>query len=123
MIITSTEPVGTGTYATKALAPNEAPQKNTIIGSFRGAGYLTPERARERFGGEVVPMIFPQDVYLTTQAREIIHYPAGRHDVPSELADHQYLKANGVTPLTAPPVRELQPMQKGEVAKTAPLEK
>jgi hypothetical protein len=123
MIITSTEPVGTGAYATKALSPNEAPAKNNIIGSFSRAGFLTPEEARTRFSGDLVPMIFPQEVYLTTQEREIIHYPAGRHDVPVELADHAYLKANGVTTLTAPPVRELQPTLAGNIAKTAPLDK
>jgi hypothetical protein len=123
MIITSTEPVGTGSYATKALSPNEAPAKNNIIGSFRRMGFLTPEQACEKFGGEVEPMIFPQDVHLTTQEREIIRYPAGRHDVPVELSGHPYLKANGVTTLSAPPVRELQPTLAGNVSKTAPLEK
>jgi hypothetical protein len=123
MIITGTEPVGTGEHATKPLSPNEAPPKSRIMGGFGRTAFLTPDQARTKFGGETVGMIFPHEVYLTTQERDIINFPAGRHEVPEELADHPYLRANGVERLTPPPVRELQPVLAGKEKKTAPLEK
>jgi hypothetical protein len=123
MIITGTEPVGTGEHATKPLAPNEAPPKSRIMGGFGRTAFLTPDQARTKFGGETVGMIFPHEVYLTTQERDIINFPAGRHEVPEELADHPYLRANGVERLIAAPVRELQPVLAGKEKKTAPLEK
>jgi hypothetical protein len=124
MIISNTEPVGTGAHGAKPLSPDQAPEKTIIIGGgVRRGAFLTPEQAVGRFSGETAEMIFPQDVNLTTQAREIIHYPAGRHAVPEELADHPYLKANGASRLIAPPVRELQSTLEGKEQKTAPLAK
>jgi hypothetical protein len=124
VIITGTEPIGVGTNAVKILAPNEAPKPRTqIIGNWARMGFLTPAMALERYSGDPVAMIFPREVYLTTQERETILYPAGRHDVPEELADHPYLRANDATRLMAAEVRELQPTQSGSAQKTAPLPK
>ena len=123
MIITGTEPVGVGEHASKPLAPNEAPKQSRIMSGFGRTAFITPEQARTGFGGETVAMMFPHEVYLTTQKRDIIYFAAGRHEVPEELADHPYLKANEVSRLSPPLVRELQPTQAGSVTKTAPLPK
>lgn len=123
MIISGTQPVGVGAHGSRAMRPDEAPQKSRVMSGFGRMAFLTPEQAVTKFGGETVAMSFPHEVYLTTQERDIIYFPAGRHEVPEELADHPYLKANEAERLTAPPVRELQPTLEGKAKKTAPIEK
>ena len=57
----------------------------------------TPQQAAE--GRETVTMDFPKAVRLTHQDGhffQLVHYPAGTHQVPREHADHWFLKANGV---------------------------
>lgn len=58
-------------------------------------GHLTPEQAAE--GMEAVAMFFPRPITLTVAAHHnTVAYPAGIHQVPKELADHWFLRANGV---------------------------
>jgi hypothetical protein len=46
-------------------------------------------------------MEFPTRVFLSVESGPIIAFPEGIHPVARELADHWYLKANGVEPYVA----------------------
>ena len=54
-------------------------------------------------GHPTVAMVFPVEVLLTLDDGVRVHYPAGTWDVPEYLADHYFLKANGVTRVDALP--------------------
>lgn len=47
-------------------------------------------------GRETVTMIFPHRVLLSMQDGNKVEFPAGTHEVPVSLKDHQYLLDNGV---------------------------
>lgn len=72
----------------------------------------TPEEAAK--GEDTVTMVFDNDVLLTVDTNQRIHYPKGVHEVPRHLSNHWYLKAHGVRlyakPYSAPAV-SVEPSQ------------
>jgi hypothetical protein len=56
---------------------------------------VTAAQAAE--GQDTVTMIFPRPVLLSTQDGRRIQFNAGVNEVPKDLADHIWLKHNGVT--------------------------
>jgi hypothetical protein len=75
-----------------------------------------------------VEMHFPKRVLLTTQNHQIIEFKAGVHKVPANLADHEWLKVNGVVrhiaegPNATKPVT-VMPGQTGAEARAAQEER
>lgn len=59
------------------------------------AAALSPAQATES-GENTVEMVFTKEVVLTDDNHKRIRFPMGRVAVPAHLADHWYLKANGV---------------------------
>lgn len=47
--------------------------------------------------GKTVTMVFPKEVMIQTEPGTVKTFPAGTQEVPAELADHWFLKAQGVT--------------------------
>ena len=66
------------------------------------SGTITPEQARVP-GEPTVRMLFPKTVLLTVaNDRPRISFSPGHQDVPAHLADHVWLKHNGVTRCESP---------------------
>lgn len=67
--------------------------------SSGGSFPLKPAKSAEEFAAEAgvdtVTMIFPRPVILTTGEHQRIEFKAGPQEVPADLQDHWYLKANG----------------------------
>jgi hypothetical protein len=100
--------------------PIEPPQN---VGSPAAAGYLSPEAALAKFGGDGVRMNFPSSIVYLNTDHGIVAYPQGIHEVPKKLASHAYLKSSGVTEVKDPPAHQLDPAQPGNAPKTAPAKK
>jgi hypothetical protein len=49
-----------------------------------------------------VTMVFPRRVMLQTQEGHRVGFDAGIQEVPQHLADHNWLRLNGVTPYDSP---------------------
>lgn len=60
-----------------------------------GVPTQTAEQAAEE-AKETVTMVFPREVLLTVDNSRRIRFPQGTRQVPADLADHPWLKANGV---------------------------
>jgi len=107
------------TAAQAETAGQKAPKDPPQVSPGPHSGFLTPDAALAKFGGNGVRMKFPTIVYLNT-GEGIVAYPEGTHEVPKKLANHNYLKSNGVSEVEDPPVREATPAQPGNAPKTAP---
>lgn len=66
------------------------------------AAEVGPEDALEDPDEQMVNMIFPREMVLTDDKHRRVRFPLGLVSVPAHLADHWYLKANGVRRQGAP---------------------
>lgn len=70
------------------------------------AAAVGPEDALSDPDEGTVNMIFPKEVMLTDDAHKRVRFPMGLVAVPAHLADHWYLKAQGVRRQGEPKVPE-----------------
>jgi len=93
----------THTTASIAVGPDKAPVPTAMPelapGPFAAVGSEGMVRSTNPdVSGETVTMVFPQPVTLTLDHHHQINFKAGIQEVPVELKNHIYLRANGVVP-------------------------
>jgi hypothetical protein len=77
------------------LSAQEKEQRNQAFSAAAAAPPLRPEEAVQE-GEDTVTMVFPQAVRLTANDGRVVDFKPGVQEVPESLADHSYLRLNGV---------------------------